>query len=82
MIFALLQKSGSMSHDASSGAVEASRTEGGWSLGVPGQTLWAEKPWRAHHDTQHGFLARGLITAEVAFQAWRALQRAFILHTK
>lgn len=72
----------SLTHNASSGAVEASRTEGGWALGVSGQTLRAEKTWGAHHDAQHGFLTSGLITAVVALQAWRTLQRALVLHTR
>ena len=72
----------SLTHDASSGAVEASRAEGGRALGVSGQTLGAEKAWGANHDAQHGFLAGGLITAVVTLQAWRTLQRSFVLHTR
>lgn len=82
MIFVSLQKSGPASHNSSSGAEEASGTEGGRPLGVPGQTLRAEEPCGAHHDAQHGFLARGLITAEVSLQARRTLRGAFILHAR
>lgn len=69
-------------HNPSSGAVEALRAKGGWALGVSGQTLRTEKTWGAHHDAQHGFLTSGHITAVVALQAQRTLQRAFILHTR
>ena len=70
----------SLPHYASSRAVEATRTEGSRALGVPRQTLRAEKAWGAHHDAQHGFLTSGLITAVVAWQARRTLYRTFVLH--